>query len=108
MAKSKHAKQIARNKRRASNALLPPIAPIPDADDEDFDFDLLDTDDLQEEEDFDMQTVFKGQGTEDLTEDLITQLVAQGFPEKDLREMKAKGFKYSRPRNSFVSPPERI
>jgi hypothetical protein len=97
MAKSKHAKQIARNKRRADRSLSTPksenIAPLPD---------------FEEMDSPDMQAVFTGQGTEELTEDVIKQLSAQGWPEKEIREMQGKGFRYSRSRNSLVGPPEEI
>ena len=95
LAKSRHQKQIARNKRRAKRALQPTKVAFPQSG--------MDSLNLDTGKDVDIHI-----GIEEITEDVIEQLTAKGWPEKDIREMKAKGFKYSRLRNSLVGPPERI
>lgn len=51
---------------------------------------------------------FLGEGAEDLTDDLIAELVGRGWPEADLKKMRAEGAKYNRDRDSIVYPPEPI
>jgi len=54
-----------------------------------------------------IRQIFFGEGQEDLTDELIKELVEKkGFPEKDLREMRELGARYCRPRNSIIFPPE--
>lgn len=45
-------------------------------------------------------------GLEPITEDLITELASEGADVENLRRLQAAGFKYSRARGSFFSPPE--
>ena len=50
--------------------------------------------------------LFGGQGQEDLTEQLISELIKSGWTEEDLRNPVAMGGKYSRTRNSIIMPPQ--
>ena len=114
LAKSRHQKQIARNKRRAKRTLQPTKVAFPQSGMDNLNFDTGEgvdihfAEDVNELDDTDALTLFYSPGTEEITENVIEQLTAKGWPEKDIREMKAKGFKYSRLRNSLVGPPERI
>ena len=53
-----------------------------------------------------LRQIFGNEGQEDLTDELITELVTKGFPEADLRDFAKQGAKYSRPRNSIIFPAE--
>lgn len=50
--------------------------------------------------------VFLGEGQEDITEDLIPELLEKGFSREYIYQMKERGAKYSRPRGTFIFPPE--
>jgi hypothetical protein len=50
--------------------------------------------------------VFGGKGQEEITDELILELVEKGIPEEDLRAFKDRGFAYCRERGSFVGSPE--
>jgi hypothetical protein len=54
----------------------------------------------------DVRQIFFGEGTEPITDELIKELVEKGFPRNDLLYLKNEGAMYSRPRNSFIFPPE--
>lgn len=50
--------------------------------------------------------VFLGEGSEALTDELITELVTvQKMPKKDLLKFRRQGGRYSRFRNSIIFPP---
>jgi len=53
-----------------------------------------------------IRQVFDKEGQEPLTDTVIAELVARGWPEGDLREMAAEGASYSRIRDSIIYPPE--
>ena len=42
------------------------------------------------------------EGNEELTDQIITELVSQGWPKSDLLEFQKNGNKYNRSRNSIV------
>lgn len=52
--------------------------------------------------------LFGGEGVEPITESLIRELVSRGKSESDVRAFARLGFQYSRPRDSFLSPLERL
>lgn len=56
-------------------------------------------------QDDEIARIFFGKDNEPITEEIIAELVAQGMPEADIRQMAKDGFMYCRPRNSFISPP---
>lgn len=49
--------------------------------------------------------VFGAEGAEELTDQLIAELVGLGWPEADLRAAATLGARYSRPRHSLIFPP---
>lgn len=53
-----------------------------------------------------LRQVFCDAGSEEITEDLIRELTARGWPGSDIREFARMGARYSRPRDSFIFPPE--
>ena len=55
----------------------------------------------------DVREIFGGEGQEPLTEELIKQLVSDGWDEKQVRDMAKMGGVYSRPRNTIILPGER-
>lgn len=54
------------------------------------------------------RAIFLGEGEEDLTDEVIEELVRDGWPELELRSLVAQGGRYNRIRNSVVFPPESI
>jgi len=50
--------------------------------------------------------VFLGEGAESITDDLIKELVNEGWNESELRSYQQEGAIYSRPRDSILYPPE--
>lgn len=57
--------------------------------------------------DLELEHIFSGfEGSETITENLITELKGRGFPEIDLRALQRQGFKYFRGSDSFFMPYE--
>jgi hypothetical protein len=54
----------------------------------------------------DVAEIFFGVGAEVLSEEVIAELVARGWPRRDLEELGAAGAQYSRARDSIVFPLE--
>jgi len=54
----------------------------------------------------DVAEVFLGHRLEPLSEELIAELSARGWPEADVRSMAEVGAQYSRSLNSLIFPPE--
>ncbi len=50
--------------------------------------------------------LFLGDGAEPVTDELINELVDNGWSEVELRRYQQEGAIYSRPRNSMLYPPE--
>jgi hypothetical protein len=50
----------------------------------------------------DILDIFFPSNLEHLTDELISELVGMGYPQKDLLEMRDAGYHYNRARNSFV------
>lgn len=46
--------------------------------------------------------IFFGKGSEELTDELVEELVAKGWERKGLVEFQKEGFRYNRTRNSLV------
>jgi hypothetical protein len=55
-------------------------------------------------QDREIQQIFFGADSEPLTEELIQELIAKGWPEEDLRVLAGEGQTYCRPRNSLMGP----
>jgi hypothetical protein len=56
--------------------------------------------------DSDFETFDKYFWADELTDQLIEQLLVEGMPKKDLLVFQARGARYWRPSKSFVFPPE--
>jgi hypothetical protein len=52
------------------------------------------------------RAIFLGEGEEELTEDVIQELVTAGWLEADLRRFVTQGARYNRLRQSIIFPPE--
>jgi len=69
--------------------------------------DLSDATLMPLEKDSPLPVVFRTEAHEEITDDLVTELVnKKGWKEVDLLESKKLGMKYCRERNSLISPPE--
>lgn len=106
MAKSRHAKQIARNKRRQANALLQASDEGGDFKKRTLDEDLLlaDLEPQHEVSQFDVEVLLLGKGKEEITEEVVQYLVEQGWPRQDILSAKASGFFFSRSRGTLIKP----
>ena len=51
-----------------------------------------------------IEQIFFGKGTEELTNQLVEELVGKGWERKRLVEYKKQGFRYNRKRNSMFDP----
>jgi hypothetical protein len=60
----------------------------------------------QEREQFspDMRQIFFGEGAEEITDNLVEELVLNGMPRERAEQARAEGMRYFRPRKSFLGP----
>ena len=103
MAKSRHAKQIARNKRRQASALLQTSG-----EDRDLIADesllLADLEPQHEVSQHDVEVLLLGKDKEEITDEVVQYLVEQGWPKQSILSAKASGFFFSRSRGSLIKP----
>jgi len=52
----------------------------------------------------DMRQIFFGEGAEEITDELIEELVASGTPRERIEEARAQGMTYLRQRKAFIGP----
>jgi len=57
------------------------------------------------EHDPELRQIFMGEGSEELTDELIAELFKRGWSEKDLQAGKVQGARYNRERDSLLFPP---
>jgi len=55
-----------------------------------------------------LPAVFHTDEHEQVTEELVSELVKNGWSETEVRQFKELGMKYCRERNSFLSPPQSL